>query len=123
VLGILTLEGIDHQVLVDEDLGVESVLLLQLLDLDIVTFWLDTSRRHLAVCVNGVCVTVMPCSVCTNGLDVVQVCASQWLEARKGGGSVVRLEDSRGGSGLMSLGCIAVSECTYECQLPPRDNN
>jgi hypothetical protein len=38
---------------------VESVLLLQLLDFDIVTLWLDPSRRHLAVCVNGLCVMVM----------------------------------------------------------------
>ena len=36
VLGIFALKGIDHQVLVNENLGVESVLLLQLLDLDIV---------------------------------------------------------------------------------------
>ena len=43
VLGILTLKGIEHQVLVDENLRVESVLLLQLLDFDIVTFWLDPS--------------------------------------------------------------------------------
>jgi hypothetical protein len=53
VLGVFTLKGIDHQVLVDEDLGVESVFLLQLLDFDIVTLWLDPSRRHLGVCVNG----------------------------------------------------------------------
>ena len=59
VLGILALEGIEHQVLVDEDFGVESVLFLQLLDFDIVTLWLDPSRRHLAVCVNGLCVMVM----------------------------------------------------------------
>jgi hypothetical protein len=61
VLGVFTLEGIDHQVFVDENLGVESVLLLQLLDFDIVTLWLDPSRRHLAVCVNGLCTMVVIC--------------------------------------------------------------
>ena len=119
VLGIFALKGIDHQVLVNENLGVESVLLLQLLDLDIVTLGLDAGRRHLAVCVNGSLCDGDALSVCTNGLDVVRVCVvCQWLEEGKGGGLVVRLEKCRGESGLMSLGCIAVSECTYECQLP-----
>lgn len=116
VLGILTLEGIEHQVLVDEDLGVESVLLLQLFDADIVALWLDPSRRHLAVCVNGLC-DGDGLSVCLNGLDVSRVCVSM-VGGTKEGRSVVRLQHSRGGSELMSLGCIAVSECTYECQLP-----
>ena len=124
VLGIFALKGIDHQVLVNENLGVESVLLLQLLDLDIVTLGLDAGRRHLAVCVNGSLCDGDALSVCTNGLDVVRVCVvGQWLEEEKGGDLVVRLEEHRGESGLMSLGCIAVSECTYECQLPPRDNH
>lgn len=116
VLGILTLEGIEHQVLVDEDLGVESVLLLQLFDADIVALWLDPSRRHLAVCVNGLCDDGV-LSVCLNGLDVLKACVSM-VGGTKEGRSVVRLQHSRGGSELMSLGCIAVSECTYECQLP-----
>jgi len=111
VLGILTLEGIEHQVLVDEDLGVESVLLLQLFDADIVALWLDPSRRHLAVCVNGLC-DGDGLSVCLNGLDVSRVCVSM-VGGTKEGRSVVRLQHSRGGSELMSLGCTAVSECTY----------
>jgi hypothetical protein len=63
VLGVLTLEGIGHQVLVDEDLRVESVLLLELLDFDIVAFWLDPGRRHLDMCVNGLYV-VLSSRVC-----------------------------------------------------------
>ena len=117
VLGIFALKGIDHQVLVNENLGVESVLLLQLLDLDIVTLWLDPSRRHLAVCVNGLCVMVMFC-LCVPMVWMCRVSVRQWLVERKRERSVVRLENSRRGSGLISLGCIAVSECTYECQLP-----
>lgn len=54
VLGVFTLESIGHQVLVDEDFRVESVLLFELLDADIVVLCLDPGRRHLAVCVNGI---------------------------------------------------------------------
>jgi hypothetical protein len=53
VLGVFTLEGVGHQVLVDEDLRVESILLLELLDFDIVALWLDPGRRHLVVCINN----------------------------------------------------------------------
>lgn len=59
VLGVFTLKGIGHQIFVDEDFRVESILLLELLDPDIVVFWLDPSRRHLAVCVNGLCFDVL----------------------------------------------------------------
>jgi hypothetical protein len=53
LLGVFTLEGVGHQVLVDEDLRVESILLLELLDFDIVALWLDPGRRHLVVCINN----------------------------------------------------------------------
>jgi hypothetical protein len=68
VLGVFTLEGIGHQVLVDEDLRVESVLFLELLDFDIVALWLDPGRRHLFVCVNRLDVLVFFASV--NAVEV-----------------------------------------------------
>lgn len=46
VLGIFALEGIGHEVLVDEDLGVESVFLLEGLDVDILALRLDAGGRH-----------------------------------------------------------------------------
>lgn len=59
VLGVFALESIAHQVLVDENLGVESIFLLELLDFDIAVLWLDPGRRHLAVCVNGIRVLIV----------------------------------------------------------------
>jgi hypothetical protein len=59
LLGVLALKGIGHQVLVDEGLRVESILFLELLDFDIVALWLDSSRRHLVVCINGSSVLVL----------------------------------------------------------------
>jgi hypothetical protein len=47
VLGVFTLEGICHQILVDKDLRMEGVLLLELLNIDIIMLrGLDPGRRH-----------------------------------------------------------------------------
>jgi hypothetical protein len=68
MFSVFTLEGIGHQVLVDKDLGVESVFLFQLLDFDIVTLWLDPSRRHLVVCVDGRCASMI--CMCVSRLGI-----------------------------------------------------
>ena len=96
VLGIFTLEGIGHQVLVDEDLRVESILLFELLDLDIVVFGLDPGRRHLVVCQW----LVSRCCVCAVSMV--------W---RKEGGTVGGElgRHNRGSDGLCAWGYIAVS--------------
>jgi hypothetical protein len=62
VLRILALEGISHQILVDEDLRVEGDLFLELLlDFDIVLLGLDPSRRHFGVSVDGLWVSMVDC--------------------------------------------------------------
>jgi len=44
---VLALESIRHQILVNEDLGMESILLLELLDVDIVMLrGINARRRH-----------------------------------------------------------------------------
>jgi hypothetical protein len=104
VLGVLTLESIGHQVLVDEDLRVESVLVFELLDLDIVTFWLDPGRRNLVACVNGLDMLVFVASV--NGIEIGKKNDRWW-----------KLETQQGRRALMSFRPHC-SDCTYECQLP-----
>lgn len=47
VFGIFTLEGVAHEILVDQDIGVESVLLLEGLHFDIIALRFDAGRRHL----------------------------------------------------------------------------
>jgi len=107
MLSVFTLEGIGHQVFVDEDLGVESVLLLELLDFDIVTFRLDPSRRHLDVCVNGLCGSTV--CLCVSGLNALRicVCVNVWIEQKANDRWCV-WKHNRGEVRFMSLGCIAV---------------